>query len=82
MAYRIDSKHIGRAWINCLEKVFKEGALCKDNDITIKEALDIVIKIKDPLTQDRILKKFANPDNIAWMENNFFRKGISKPNVF
>jgi thymidylate synthase len=77
MACIIETKYIGQAWMGCMEKVLKKGIPCKDNDVTIKEALDIFIKIKNPLIGDKILKKFANQDNITWMENNFFRKDIS-----
>ncbi len=74
MASIIESKYIGEAWIRCLAVILKEGKFARDKGVLLKEALNIFIKIKNPLVKDRVLRQFADPVKIGWMEKNFFGK--------
>lgn len=68
----IKARYPGEAQIRCLRKVMEAGILLKDNDSMIKEILNVVVVIVNPLVEDKIVKDSAELKMIAWMQNNFF----------
>jgi len=75
LPYIIKTRYPGEARIKCLKKVMEEGIFVKDNkDGMIKEILNVVITILNPLVKDKIIKDLVQLEMIDWMQNNFFKK--------
>ena len=72
MVHIIESKNIGEAWIRCMQKILRKGIFIHGKDVPLKEIINVLIKVKDPLAKDGILKRFADPAKIKWMKKNFF----------
>jgi thymidylate synthase len=74
MAYFIEEKYIGEAWISCLKIIDKKGRYVLDSKGKIKETLNLFIGINRPWIKDRIIKKFIDKKLIGWMKGNFLKK--------
>lgn len=63
----------GGAWKKAIKLVMAKGKLITDDKEILKECLHIIISIKNPLKNDRILKKFADENLLKFMERNFLK---------
>ena len=66
---------IGKAWVEAMEMVIANGVYIKDGNVSLKELLNLTITITQPdadFLNDTILQKFATPDMITTMRENFF----------
>lgn len=63
----------GEAWRKATKLVITEGKLITDDKEILKECLHVIISIKNPLKNDKILKKFADEDLLEFMERNFLK---------
>ena len=56
----IKEKTIGKAWLKIAKLVMDKGYDFYDEDLRLKEILDIFVKIEKPLVIDEIIKKYGD----------------------
>jgi len=62
---------IGKAWVECMRRVYNCGADFHDEDVIIKEFPGLLVEITDPQPSDNIVYAHGNGEMIKWMERNF-----------
>lgn len=65
---------IGKAWLKSCRYIMEKGSLMKDGDREMKEALNLLVRIKKPKQKDAILEKHADKEMIKWMLSNFLEQ--------
>lgn len=71
---QITAKTPGEAWFKSAKLVLEEGTIVKDEEILLKESLNIFLTVKEPMSSDKILRKYADPKMVDWMRKNFLEK--------
>src|SRR3972149_6050244 len=72
----------GFAWLQATKIVLENGYLIKDGSQNLKEILNVMITVTDPISKDEIIEKYADKKMIDWMKNNFLSKNYSENNKF
>lgn len=70
----IRAKSAGYLWKNAVTKVWSCGNFVTDKNKTLKELLNIIIEIENPIKIDKIITQFGNLSMIKWMDKNFLDK--------
>lgn len=70
----ITAKTPGKLWLKAAEEVMKNGKPVKDGEQNLKEIINVMVTVNDPLGTDKILEKYADQKMIAWMKDNFLKK--------
>lgn len=77
MSYIIKARYLREAQTKCLQKIIKEDITAKDaKEGTIKEILNMVVDITNPLRWDKFVKNAVESRMIKWMQKNFFGQNI------
>lgn len=69
----IIAKTSGIAWLSAVGEVMKNGNLVRDGEQNLKEVLNVMVTISDPLGTDTVLEKYADKKMIKWMKGNFLK---------
>lgn len=61
----------GKLWIRAMKEVYHNGNPIKDGEQNLKELLNVLIAVENPIIIDEEIKKFGDVSMIEWMDNNF-----------
>ncbi|MDO8579362.1 MAG: thymidylate synthase, partial [bacterium] len=71
---QINAKTPGEAWRKAAQEVFISGDHIKDGNTNLKELMNVFLSVENPLGNDVIMDRYADPKMIEWMRNNFLSK--------
>ena len=72
----IDGKSLGEVWVKAMQYIMKEGTDIYDDEIRLKEILNLYIRIDTVSDNDEILLKYADSDRIKLMEEKYSTCGL------
>ncbi|MDD4352886.1 MAG: thymidylate synthase [Candidatus Nanoarchaeia archaeon] len=70
----IKSESIGNAWKDALKLIKYKGNSVYDGEIKLKEIINLIFEIENPLENDEIIKKFGDEAMIKFMFSNFLEQ--------
>ena len=70
-ATTISTRTIGEAWIDVAAKILDKGAPGLYDGLATRELIMMTLQVTDPRSGDALIGKFADPDRLAWMHENF-----------
>lgn len=70
----IKTNTIGEAWLESCRYILENGNSIRDNNKELKEAINLLITVKNPKQEDLILEKYGNKKIISWMLSNFLEQ--------
>ncbi len=69
--FQVKEKTVGKAWIKSLQIILDHGTNEKDNNVPIKEVIQLAVVIDNAIKEDKIVQKFGDSSMIEWMKGNF-----------
>lgn len=67
----ISGSTAGKVWLKAATEVLNTGGRVMDGETKLRELLNVFLTIERPTDGDLIIKKYADPNMITWMKNNF-----------
>jgi hypothetical protein len=65
------SRTIGEAWLAVAEEIMTRGRASLYDGLAIREILMATLVVQEPSENDDIIRRFADPERLAWMHENF-----------
>lgn len=72
----INEKSLGKAWISAMKHIMQNGQIINDENVKLKEILNMYISIDNINENDIILKKYADHDRIVLMKEKYSTCGL------
>lgn len=72
--YYVKSITTGEVWLKVLKEIMNNGGTIKDGEQNLKELLNVILEIKNPLKKDSIVQQYGDEKIIDWMKDNFLKQ--------
>lgn len=72
----IEKKTLGEAWLSAMQLIMKKGEDIFDENVELREMLNMYITIQDVDDKDPILNKYADHDRIMLMKEKYSTCGL------